>query len=251
MNLRRVWAPRASRVELVTAVEKLPMESRSGGWWQIELPSTLESVDYAFSLDGGEPRPDPRSLYQPNGVHAFSRPVDFDAFKWTDKAWRPPPLSAAIIYELHIGTFTAEGTFEAAITRLDYLVELGVTHVELMPVAEYSGDHNWGYDGVDLFAPHHAYGGPEGLMRLVDACHSRGLAVIIDVVYNHLGPDGAYLAEFGPYFTDRHKTPWGAAINLDGSGSDEVRRFPLRQRDRLATRLSLRWSANRCRARYL
>lgn len=225
MNLRRVWAPRANRVELVTAVEKLPMESRSGGWWQIELPSPLESADYAFSLDSGEPRPDPRSRYQPNGVNAFSRPVDFDAFEWTDKAWRPPPLSAAVIYELHIGTFTGEGTFEAAIARLDYLVELGVTHVELMPVAEYSGDHNWGYDGVDLFAPHHSYGGPIGLMRLVDACHSRGLAVIVDVVYNHLGPDGAYLAEFGPYFTDRHKTPWGAAINLDGSGSDEVRRF--------------------------
>jgi maltooligosyltrehalose trehalohydrolase len=225
VSKRRVWAPRASRVDLVTVDETLPMASDSRGWWEIELHPPLESVDYAFSLDGSDPRPDPRSRYQPSGVHGFSRPVDFATFKWTDTNWRPRPLSAAIIYELHIGTFTEDGTFDAAITRLDYLVDLGVTHVELMPIAEYSGDHNWGYDGVDLFAPHHAYGGPAGLMRLVDACHSRGLAVILDVVYNHFGPDGAYLAEFAPYLTERYRTPWGAAVNLDDAGSDEVRRF--------------------------
>jgi maltooligosyltrehalose trehalohydrolase len=225
MSRRRVWAPRASRVDLVTAQETLPMESGSSGWWEIDLQPSLDSVDYAFSLDGGEPRPDPRARYQPNGVHGFSRPVDFSTFKWTDANWRAAPLSAAIIYELHIGTFTDEGTFDSAIEKLDYLVDLGITHIELMPIAEYSGDRNWGYDGVDLFAPHHAYGGPAGLMRLVDACHSRRLAVIIDVVYNHFGPDGAYFAEFGPYLTDRYRTPWGAAINLDDAGSDEVRRF--------------------------
>jgi maltooligosyltrehalose trehalohydrolase len=225
MSKRRVWAPRATKVDLVTAHETLPMRPDSGGWWRIELKPPLESVDYAFSLDGGEPRPDPRSRFQPHGVHGFSRPVDFGIFKWTDANWRPPPLSAAIIYELHIGTFSDEGTFDSAIAKLEYLVDLGITHIELMPIAEYSGDRNWGYDGVDLFAPHHAYGGPAGLMRLVDACHSRGLAVIIDVVYNHFGPDGAYFAEFGPYLTDRYRTPWGAAINLDDAGSDEVRRF--------------------------
>src|SRR5690606_25647845 len=136
-----------------------------------------------------------------------------------------PPLAAAVLYELHVGTFTAAGTFEGVIRRLDHLIDLGVTHVELLPVAEFPGRRGWGYDGVDLFAPHHAYGGPEGLKRLVDACHARGLAVVLDVVYNHLGPEGNYLSRFGPYFTDAYHTPWGPAINLDGAGSDEVRRF--------------------------
>lgn len=225
MSTRRVWAPRASMVDLVTRRGSVPMEQVGGGWWSVELPSSLEKSDYAFSLDGGEPRPDPRSQFQPEGVHGFSRPVDFGSFSWTDQGWRPPPLSASIIYELHVGTFTMEGTFDGAISKLDQLVELGITHVELMPIAEYSGDRNWGYDGVDLFAPHHSYGGPMGLMRFVDACHARGLGVIIDVVYNHLGPDGAYLSLFGPYTTDRYRTPWGSAINLDGAESEEVRRF--------------------------
>ncbi|MGH2769584.1 MAG: malto-oligosyltrehalose trehalohydrolase, partial [Actinomycetota bacterium] len=154
-----------------------------------------------------------------------SRTVDHRAFEWTDGAWRGTHLPSSILYEIHIGTFTPEGTFEAAIERLDHLVALGIDAVELMPVAQFPGNHGWGYDGVDLYAPHHGYGGPRGLKRLVDACHGRGLGVIVDVVYNHLGPDGNYLGRFGPYFTDRYGTPWGAAVNLDCSGSDEVRRF--------------------------
>ncbi|MGN6134604.1 MAG: malto-oligosyltrehalose trehalohydrolase, partial [Aureliella sp.] len=146
-------------------------------------------------------------------------------FRWHDGGYQPRPLSSAVIYELHVGTFTAEGTFEGAISQLDHLVRLGVTHVELMPVAEFPGKFGWGYDGVCLFAPRTAYGGPDGLKHLVDACHRHGLAVILDVVYNHLGPSGNYLAEFGPYFSDKHRTPWGAAINFDGPHSDQVRRF--------------------------
>lgn len=151
--------------------------------------------------------------------------VDQARFEWHDTGWCAPPLSSAIIYEAHIGTFTPEGTFRAAIERLDYLKQLGVTHLELMPIAEFPGDWGWGYDGVDLFAPHHAYGGPEGLKSLVNACHARGLAVLLDVVYNHLGPSGNYPGKFGPYFTGRYSTPWGPAVNLDGPGSTEVRRF--------------------------
>jgi maltooligosyltrehalose trehalohydrolase len=158
-------------------------------------------------------------------VHALSRVVGHDGFKWRDSGFRASPLSAAVIYELHIGTFTPEGTFESAIQKLDHLAQLGITHVELMPVAEFSGKHGWGYDGVDPFPPHQAYGGPEGLKKLVNACHSRGLAVLLDVVYNHLGPSGNYLAKYAPYFNDRYHTPWGWALNFDGPHSDEVRRF--------------------------
>ena len=182
-------------------------------------------TEYAFILDGGPRLPDPRSSWQPHGVHGPSRVIDHQTFAWTDDRWQAGPLSAAVLYELHIGTFTTQGTFDAAIERLDHLVALGITHVELMPVAEFSGVRGWGYDGVDLFAPHHAYGGPEGLKRLVDAAHRKGLAVILDVVYNHLGPAGNYLERFGPYFTARHQTPWGQAVNLDGPGSEEVRRL--------------------------
>jgi maltooligosyltrehalose trehalohydrolase len=189
------------------------------------VPGAGPGTDYAFSLDGGPRRPDPRSPWQPHGVHGPSRTVDHAAFRWTDRAWQAPPLAAAIFYEMHIGTFTPGGTFDSAIERLGHLVDLGVTHVEVMPVVEFPGRRGWGYDGVALFAPHHALGGPAGLKRLVDACHARGLAVILDVVYNHLGPSGNYLAEFGPYFTDRHHTPWGQAVNLDGPESDEVRQF--------------------------
>jgi maltooligosyltrehalose trehalohydrolase len=158
-------------------------------------------------------------------VHGPSCWVDHGEFAWTDRAWHPPSLSSAVFYELHIGTFTPGGTFESTIGKLDHLVSLGVTHVEVMPVGEYSGLRGWGYDGVDLFAPHHAYGGAAGLKQLVDACHARGLAVILDVVYNHLGPSGNYLGRFGPYFTEHYRTPWGSAINFDGPDSDEVRRF--------------------------
>jgi maltooligosyltrehalose trehalohydrolase len=226
MNTFSVWAPKAETVQLMLGDELRPMVPGPGGWWVITVHEAGPGTDYAFAVNGGPPLPDPRSPFQPDGPHGRSRVVDHSAFVWTDQAWTGPvPLSAGVVYELHVGTFTPEGTFEAAIERLDHLADLGVTHVELLPVCEFPGSRGWGYDGVDLFAPHHAYGGPEGLKRLIDAGHARGLGVIIDVVYNHLGPDGNYLAHYGPYFTDRYSTPWGQAVNFDGPGSDEVRRF--------------------------
>lgn len=224
MSGARVWAPLARQVDLMAAGERLAMTAEPGGWWSAPRP-LAHGEDYAFSLDGTAPLPDPRSRWQPHGVHAASRWFNPDRFPWTDAAWRPPAWESAIIYELHIGSFSPEGAFAGAIARLDYLAALGVTHVEVMPVAEAPGARGWGYDGVDLFAPHHAYGGPQGFQEFVDACHQRGLAVILDVVYNHLGPVGNYLARFGPYFTERYHTPWGAAVNFDGAGSDEVRAF--------------------------
>ena len=221
----RVWAPEVQRLELVVGDQVVPLTRSEAGWWRVEAPVVRHGVDYAFRVDGEGPFPDPRSPWQPDGVHGRSRWLDHDRFAWTDARWQSPPLASAVVYELHVGTFTPEGTFEAAVERLDHLAELGVTHVELMPVAEFSGRRGWGYDGVDLYAPHHAYGGPLGLKRLVDACHARGLAVVLDVVYNHLGPEGNYLGRFGPYFTERYATPWGQAVNVDGPNSDEVRRF--------------------------
>jgi maltooligosyltrehalose trehalohydrolase len=200
------------------------MVRATGGWWTADVADARPGSDYGFRLDG-ELVPDPRSPYQPYGIHGLSRLVDHSSFAWSDSAWQAKPLGSAVIYELHIGTFTSEGTFRAAIERLDYLLELGITHVEIMPVNEFSGDWGWGYDGVDLYAPHHAYGTPDGLKALVDACHSRGVAVLLDVVYNHLGPTGNYLPQFGPYFTDAYATPWGSAVNLDDKGSHEPRRF--------------------------
>ncbi len=225
MSEFRVWAPGAKTVEVQCGGERIAMARESGGWWRAEAAGASHGTDYAFIVDGGNPLPDPRSRFQPHGVHGASRIVDHAAFKWSDERWNAPPLGSAIIYEAHVGTFTETGTFDAAIDRLDYLTGLGITHLELMPVAEFAGDRGWGYDGVDLFAPHQAYGGPDGLKRLVDACHARGLAVLLDVVYNHFGPSGNYLSQFGPYLTDRYKTPWGDAVNLDGRGSDEVRRY--------------------------
>jgi maltooligosyltrehalose trehalohydrolase len=200
------------------------MNGAADGWFSAATPLG-RGADYAFRLDGGDPLPDPRSAWQPHGPSAPSRTVDHAGFAWTDRGWTAPELGDSILYELHVGTFTPEGTFDGVISKLDHLVQLGVTAVELMPVAEFSGVRNWGYDGVDLFAPHHAYGGPAGLKRLVDACHRRGLAVILDVVYNHLGPVANYLERYGPYFTDRYQTPWGKAINFDGPESDSVRQF--------------------------
>jgi maltooligosyltrehalose trehalohydrolase len=225
-----VWAPKATeRVDLVLPGEGRRVEmtpDRRQGWWTVDVPDAGPGTDYQFSLDAGPEFPDPRSPFQPEGVHGPSCVVDHDAFEWTDQLWRgAAPLSGALIYEAHVGTFTPEGTFEAAVSRLPHLVDLGVTHLELLPVAEFPGERGWGYDGVDLFAPHHAYGGPEGLKRLVDGCHGAGIGVIIDVVYNHLGPDGNYLGAYGPYFTDRYNTPWGDAVNYDDAGSDEVRDF--------------------------
>jgi maltooligosyltrehalose trehalohydrolase len=224
MNFR-LWGPQATKVELTLDGTQIPMTAGADGWWTAEVVSAGPGTDYAFILDDSHPLPDPRSSWQPQGVHGPSRVLDHGAFAWTDERWQPGPLASAMLYELHVGTFTPAGTFEAAIERLDHLVALGVTHVELMPVAEFPGRRGWGYDGVDLYAPHHAYGGPEGLKRLVNACHAKGLAVLLDVVYNHLGPAGNYLECFGPYFTARHQTPWGPAVNLDGPGSEEVRRF--------------------------
>jgi maltooligosyltrehalose trehalohydrolase len=224
MNSFRVWAPNAKTVELELRSERFPMSADEKGWWFSEIVSVQPGTDYAFVLDG-KSLPDPRSPWQPHGIHGPSRTVDHDAFPWTDRNWQPRPLSAAVFYELHIGTFTRDGTFTAAIAKLDHLVRLGITHVELMPVAEFSGSRGWGYDGVYIFAPHHVYGEPADLKHLVDACHARGLAIVLDVVYNHLGPAGNYLDFFGPYFTDRYATPWGAAVNFDGALSDEVRRF--------------------------
>jgi maltooligosyltrehalose trehalohydrolase len=219
----RVWAPRAGRVELVAAEGRAGMEPEPRGWWA--APAVTSGGDYAFGIDGGEALPDPRSPWQPAGVHGPSRALDHGDFSWTDQDWRGRELATAVVYELHVGTFTPAGTFETAIGRLDHLVELGVDTVELMPVAEYPGDRGWGYDCVDLWAPHHAYGGPVGLKRLVDACHARGLAVALDVVYNHVGPEGNYLERFGPYLTRRHRTPWGKAVNFDGRSSRAVRDF--------------------------
>jgi maltooligosyltrehalose trehalohydrolase len=220
-----VWAPDADKVGLSLQERTVPMKRQPSGWWHIEVDGLPAETDYAFVVDGSQPLPDPRSPWQPNGVHGPSRTVDHTAFAWQHDAWRPASLAEAVIYELHIGTFTPQGTFEAAIEKLDYLTGLGITHVEVMPVAEFSGERGWGYDGVDLYAPHHSYGRPDALKRLVDACHARGLAVLLDVVYNHLGPAGNYLERFGPYFTERYHTPWGKAINYDQAGSDEVRCF--------------------------
>ena len=225
MSRFRVWAPRAAKVELDLSGRRLPMAAAEGGWHEADVDDAGPGTDYGYSLDGGPVLPDPRSPWQPAGVHAPSRTVDHAAFPWTDAGWRGVHLPSTVLYELHVGTFSPEGTFEGAIGRLDHLVDLGVDAVELLPVAEFPGARGWGYDGVALYAPHSAYGGPDGLKRLVDACHARGLGVVIDVVYNHLGPDGNYLGSYGPYFTDRYATPWGEAVNLDGAGSDEVRAF--------------------------
>ncbi len=201
------------------------MEKTEDGWFACKA-LLASGGDYAFSVDGGDAMPDPRSRSQPAGVHGPSRVVARPRRRVRDE-WRGFPLRDAVIYEVHIGTFSAEGTFEGAISHLDHLVDLGVNAIEVMPVAEFPGHRGWGYDGVDLFAPHSAYGGPAGLHHLIDACHHRGIAVILDVVYNHVGPEGDYLGAFGPYFTNRYETPWGSAFNFDGEDSDEVRRFVL------------------------
>ncbi|MCP2266041.1 malto-oligosyltrehalose trehalohydrolase [Promicromonospora thailandica] len=224
----RVWAPRAARVDLVLPGPSAPgrelMVADGGGWWR-SAGSVAPGTDYAFALDGGPPRPDPRSPWQPAGVHGPSRTFDVLAHAWADGAWAGRDVRGAVVYELHVGTFTPEGTLDAAVGRLGHLQALGVDMVELMPLAAFGGRHGWGYDGVALWAVHDPYGGPAALQRFVDAAHAHGIAVCLDVVDNHLGPSGNYLGEFGPYFTDRHQTPWGAAVNLDGEGSAEVRAF--------------------------
>lgn len=219
----RVWAPAANEVTLVTAAGETPMTPGADGWFEGSALSA--GTDYAFRLDGGDPRPDPRSRWQPEGVHAASRVFDPAAHAWADGEWPGRDARGAVGYELHVGTFTPGGTLDSAIERLDDLVDLGVEVVELMPLAAFNGPRGWGYDGVALWAVHEAYGGPAALQRFVDAAHGRGLAVCLDVVHNHLGPSGNYLGQFGPYFTDAHETPWGSAVNLDQPGSEEVREF--------------------------
>jgi maltooligosyltrehalose trehalohydrolase len=220
-----VWAPTASRVDADLNGRPAPMAPVPGraGWWATAEPVPA-GTDYVFRLDGGVPLADPRSPRQPYGPDGVSRTYDHAAHNWGDAAWRGAPVSGAVIYELHVGTFTPEGTLDAAIGMLDYLTALGVTAVELMPLAAFPGEHGWGYDGIGLWAVHEPYGGPDALKRFVDACHRRGLAVLLDVVYNHVGP-GNRLGAFGPYFTDVYTTPWGPAVNLDQHGSDEVRSF--------------------------
>ncbi len=222
-----VWAPWVKKIAVKVGDAQYGMSGPNDrGWWRATVEDAAYGSDYAFLVeDDPMPYPDPRGAWQPNGVHGASRLYDQKAFVWRDGRWQGPPLSGAVIYEMHVGTFTLEGTFDAAIGRLDYLVELGVTHVELMPVAAFPGGHGWGYDGVSLFAVGDLYGGPDGLKRFVDACHARGLAVLLDVVYNHFGPVGNYTSKFGPYMTNRHRTPWGDAVNFEDHGSDEVRRF--------------------------
>ena len=226
MHRFKLWAPDAESAAVKIGAQKYAMNEGKEGWWLAEIADAGPGTDYFFLLNGDEqPLPDPRSAFQPEGVNGPSRVVDHAAFQWEDESFRAPAWQSAIVYELHVGTFTPEGTCDAAVEKLDYLKELGITHVELLPFAEFPGAHGWGYDGVDLFAPHAAYGGPDGLKRLVDAAHSRGLAVIMDVVYNHFGPSGNYVGKFGPYFTDAHKTPWGDAVNLEDAGAYGVRRF--------------------------
>jgi len=222
-----VWAPNAQRVAVKIGDVTYPMRGPSGrGWWSVAVEQAGPGTDYGFLLDeDARAYPDPRSLWQPNGVHRASRVYDQSEFAWEDGGWQPPSFERAVIYELHIGTFTQRGTFDSAIERLGHLVDLGITHVELMPVAAFPGGQGWGYDGASLFAVTDIYGGPDGLKRLVEACHARGLAVLLDVVYNHFGPVGNYSGKFGPYLTDKHRTPWGGAVNFEDWGSDEVRRF--------------------------
>ncbi|HTW88593.1 MAG TPA: malto-oligosyltrehalose trehalohydrolase [Candidatus Binataceae bacterium] len=224
----RTWAPLVTNLTLhvvrpVPAI--IPMERETDGSFAVFEASVAAGAEYFYQLNGGSLRPDPVSRFQPRGVHEASQVVDPNAFAWSDHNWKGLALSDFIFYELHTGTFTPEGTFDGVIGRLPYLRELGVTAIELMPVATFAGARNWGYDGVSLYAPHAAYGGPDGLKRLVNACHREGLAVVLDVVYNHLGPEGNYLGEYGPYFTDRYHSPWGEALNFDGAQSDGVRRF--------------------------
>jgi maltooligosyltrehalose trehalohydrolase len=222
-----VWAPNAGKVDVhvVGSPERtIAMDRQERGYHQVLAEGVAPGTRYYYRLDGQTERPDPASRYQPEGVHGPSQVVDL-SFDWRDAGWMGLELADYIVYELHVGAYTSDGIFEAIIPHLDELCELGISAVELMPVAQFPGGRNWGYDAAYPFAVQNSYGGPAGLKALVEACHARGLAVVLDVVYNHLGPEGNYLAEFGPYFTDRYRTPWGRAINFDGSQSDEVRRY--------------------------
>ncbi|MGE3781431.1 MAG: alpha-amylase family glycosyl hydrolase, partial [Alphaproteobacteria bacterium] len=225
----RLWAPRAESVALVLeardTVAPTPMQPEPGGWWSVTTDRAAAGSRYRYRV-GGRDYPDPASRFQPDGVHGASEVVDPGAYRWSDLGWRGRNWEELVIYELHLGTFSESGGFAGAISRLDDLAALGVTALELMPVAQFPGGRDWGYDGVQLYAPASAYGRPEDLKALVEACHARGLAILLDVVYNHFGPEGNYLSTVAPaFFTERHHTPWGAAINFDGAGSRPVRDF--------------------------
>ncbi|WKN43455.1 malto-oligosyltrehalose trehalohydrolase [Tunicatimonas pelagia] len=222
-----VWSPLAKSLEvIISGKDTQPLTVGDFGYWTSSEMDTVQPGDrYQYRIDGGSPRPDPAALSQPDGVHGASAVVDLPAFNWSDTHWQGIALRDMIIYELHVGTFTPEGTFEAIIGKLDYLKDLGVNTIELMPIAQFPGNRNWGYDGVHPYAVQHSYGGAVGLQKLVNACHQQGIAVLLDVVYNHLGPEGNYLSEFGPYFTDKHHTPWGLAINFDDAYCDGVRHY--------------------------
>ena len=223
----RVWAPFAQDVaiQLTNYDQLIPLSTDAPGYWQTATEQLRPGDTYRFVLNGTMERPDPVSLAQPEGVHGPSQAVDVAGFAWTDSGWKNHDLDDYLLYELHTSTFSPQGTFAGIIERLDYLVELGVNAIEIMPVAQFPGNRNWGYDGVFPFAVQASYGGALGLQQLVDAAHQRGLAVVLDVVYNHLGPEGNYLPDYGPYFTNRYQTPWGQALNFDGDYSDSVRRY--------------------------
>jgi maltooligosyltrehalose trehalohydrolase len=228
----RVWAPQAQAVAvrlLSPRDERVPLAPAARGYFVGQLADVGPGALYKYVLDDARELPDPASRFQPQGVHGPSAVINATDYAWHDAGWCGIAQRDLVFYELHVGTFTPDGTFDAIVPHLDGLRELGVTAIELMPVAQFPGARNWGYDGAYPYAVQDSYGGPAGLQRLVDACHARGLAVFLDVVYNHLGPEGNYLAQYGPYFTDRYRTPWGLALNFDGPHSDEVRRYFVEQ----------------------
>lgn len=220
-----VWAPLAQEVSLVTNDIKIALKKNELGYWQAVTDKLKEGSLYKIKVDDKQPFPDPASLSQPDGVHGSSEAFGLSGYSWNETAWNNLPLEEYIIYELHTGTATPEGTFASLEEKLDHLKELGINAIEIMPVAQFPGDRNWGYDGVFPFAVQNSYGGPKGLQHLVDTCHQKGLAVILDVVYNHLGPEGNYFGEYGPFFTSKYNTPWGEAINFDDAWSDGVRQY--------------------------
>ena len=221
-----LWSPFAKTAEFIIHEKKvLPLQKMPHGYWKLNTGEIKPGEEYWLSVDQGEAYPDPASLSQQKGVHGPSTAIDLNEFKWTDDHWVVPPLEEFIIYELHTGTFSEQNNFEGLLTKLDHLTGLGVNAVEIMPVGQFPGGRNWGYDGVFPFAVQDSYGGAKELQQLVNACHHKGLAVILDVIYNHIGPEGNYLSTFGPYFTDKYHTPWGKALNFDDSWCDGVRDF--------------------------
>ena len=223
----RLWAPGVATVGLrLDETQELPMAPAGSGWFELTVPTAHAGSRYSFRLPDGLLVPDPASRYNPDDIHGPSEVVDAAAFDWSDGDWRGRPWEEAVIYELHVGSFTPAGNFDGVIERLDYLADLGVTALEIMPLSDFPGCRNWGYDGVLPFAPDAAYGRPEDFKRLVDAAHERGMMVLLDVVYNHFGPEGNYLHAYAPdFFNPHHKTPWGAAINFDGENNRPVRDF--------------------------